>query len=141
MPVEIAIFSDIAYFSYMEKQRINNQHEKVSERKTLRTDGTLHEAVMWKLLKARQVDGLRFRRQFSIGPYILDFYCPECKLAIELDGQNHFSEEGLRHDYTRDKYLKDLGITVLHFENKDIFRSQSVVLEYIRECIQNIKSK
>ena len=97
------------------------------------------EAVMWKLLKNRQVSEARFRRQFSVGPYILDFYCPEVKLCIELDGAGHFGSEGMKHDYVKDKFLASLGIKVLRFENDMIMKMQPVVLSLIEEEIRNLR--
>ena len=62
----------------------HNLKEQKTIRRTLQTHGTPAEAMLWKMLKGRQMDGAKFRRQFSIGPYILDFYCPECRICIEL---------------------------------------------------------
>ena len=122
----------------MAKRRLNNKLELLAERRELRKNGTLHEAVLWKLLKNRQQSGIRFRRQFSVGPYILDFYAPEIKLAIELDGQGHFTEHGLEHDHIRDTYLHTQGITVLRFENIEIFRLQTQVLAAIEDKITEL---
>lgn len=110
------------------KERRKNRTEELAERRSLRTNGTMEEAMMWKVLKNRQVSGVRFRRQFSVGAYILDFYCPELKLCIEIDGAGHYSNEGLRHDYVRDKYLSELGIRVLRFENRAVLKMQPVIL-------------
>ena len=75
-------------------KRSFNRKEKEVQRKELRSNGTKYEATLWLILKNRQIDGVRFRRQFSVGEYILDFYCPELKLGIELDGQGHYTIEG-----------------------------------------------
>ena len=97
--------------------------------------------MMWKVLKNRQVSGVRFRRQFSVGAYILDFYCPELKLCIELDGAGHYNSEGLRHDYVRDKYLSELGIRVLRFENRAVLKMQPVMLAEIEAVIAELREK
>ena len=97
--------------------------------------------MMWKVLKNRQVSGIRFRRQFSVGAYILDFYCPELKLCIELDGAGHYNSEGLRHDYVRDKYLSELGIRVLRFENRAVLKMQPVMLAEIEAVIAELRGK
>ena len=76
---------------------------------------------MWNILKHRQVGGLKFRRQHSIGPYVADFYCPELKLALELDGYYHQTLEGKEHDLKRDQYFYNLGIITLRFENRFVF--------------------
>ena len=125
----------------MKKERLHNTFDLQQDRKALRNGGTMYEASIWNLLKNKQLHGVKFRRQFSIGPYILDFYAPELKLCIELDGQGHFTEEGLRHDYFRDKYLRSLGIKVLHFENETVFRLQPAVLESIEGVIEELRRK
>ncbi len=79
-------------------KRSFNRKEKEVQRKELRSNGTKYEATLWLILKNRQIDGVRFRRQFSVGEYILDFYCPELKLGIELDGQGHYTIEGSLRD-------------------------------------------
>ena len=86
--------------------RFKNKPELKEQRRQLRTYGTAAEATLWGMLKNRQIKGLRWRRQFSVGPYILDFYCPEIKLAIELDGKDHFTESGMEHDIERSRYLE-----------------------------------
>ena len=123
------------------KERRKNRPEELTERRSLRTSGTKEEAMMWKVLKNRQVSGVRFRRQFSVGAYILDFYCPELKLCIELDGAGHYNSEGLRHDYVRDKYLSELGIRVLRFENRAVLKMQPVMLAEIEAVIAELRGK
>lgn len=67
-----------------------------------------------------------------MGPYILDFYCAEEKLAIELDGNDHYTDVGYLRDVNRTKYLEGFGIRVIRFENKEVFRATETVLESIR---------
>ena len=119
------------------KEYSHNLKEQKTLRRTLRTYGTPAEAMMWKMLKGRQMDGARFRRQFSIGPYILDFYCPEFRICIELDGDGHYSADGYEHDLTRNTYLhKEHGITTLRYENKDLFKNPEAVCKQICEIIK-----
>jgi very-short-patch-repair endonuclease len=103
-------------------------------RKELRNHSTSAEATLWLRLKNKQLDGRRFRRQFSVGNYILDFYCPAEKLAVELDGNVHFTEEGLKYDAERDRYLQSIGIRTIRFENRLVF-------ENVEEVISEIKKK
>ena len=110
-----------------------NQKDLKEKRKELRSNSTSAEAVLWSMLKGKQIEGKRWRRQFSIGYYILDFYCPEIKLAIELDGNEHYTVIGKFNDERREEYLKSLGITIIRFENKDIWCSTEHVIETIRE--------
>jgi very-short-patch-repair endonuclease len=101
--------------------KIHNKPELIHLRKKLRNNGTSAEAVMWNILKRSQVGGLKFRRQHSIGPYVADFYCPELKLALELDGHYHTTPAGMEHDYRRDQYFLQQGITTIRFENRWVF--------------------
>ena len=119
------------------KEYSHNLSERKEMRQTLRTHGTSAEAMMWKILKGRQMDGAKFRRQFSIGPYILDFYCPECRICIELDGDGHYSADGYEHDQKRSKYLYDVhGITTFRYENKDVFKYPEAISKQICELIK-----
>ncbi|MGH8474006.1 MAG: endonuclease domain-containing protein, partial [Gammaproteobacteria bacterium] len=69
----------------------------------------------------RQLMDYRFRRQYGVGPYVLDFYCPELKLAIEVDGDNHFEAGAGEYDRERQRYIESLGIRVLRFTNREVF--------------------
>lgn len=115
------------------EDQINNLPHLKTNRRILRNNLTPAEGALWKLLRNKQLDGKRFRRQFSVGNYILDFYCHSEKLAIELDGEHHFTDEGAENDKVRDEYLNNLGIKVLRIENKLVFDIQEQVLEYIKE--------
>jgi len=76
---------------------------------------TMPERLLWKHLSHQQMDGFKFRRQHPAGPFILDFYCPDLKLRIEVDGDQHGRDEGVVHDRNRDAYLKDRDIEILRF--------------------------
>jgi very-short-patch-repair endonuclease len=101
-------------------------------RKELRSKLTPAEARLWTLLKSSRLDGRKFRRQHSVGGYVLDFYCPTEKLAIELDGSGHFTEAGRAHDRERKIFLERFGINVIRFENELVFKEQEFVLDRIR---------
>ena len=75
---------------------------------------------------------MKFRRQHSIGRYVVDFYCPECRLAIELDGQVHFNSIKSEYDDVRTEFLKQLNIRVLRFENGQVFENLESVLNVIK---------
>ena len=119
------------YFWGMQKKRIHNKPELKQFRRALRNNSTSAEAVLWTYLKEKQLEGRKFRRQYSIGNYIVDFYCPCEQLVIELDGENHFWEDGLQHDINRTNYLYTIGIRVIRFENKWIFEDIEFVLREI----------
>lgn len=112
-------------------RNINNQPHLKAFRRKLRSNLTPAEATLWLALKNKQVEGRRFRRQFSVGNYILDFYCPVEKLAIELDGQLHFTDSGFEKDFQRDQYLADKGIKVLRFENEVVFQNLEGIITTI----------
>ena len=115
----------------MKEERLHNKKYLKQYRKDLRNSGTPAEATLWTVLQKKQVAGRKFRRQHSIGNYILDFYCFPEKIAIELDGAYHFTEEGRKKDEERDAYLQSKGITVLHFENKEVFNNLESLLAEI----------
>ena len=115
----------------MQKKRIHNKPELKQFRRALRNNSTSAEAVLWTYLKEKQLEGRKFRRQHSIGNYIVDFYCPCEQLVIELDGENHFWEDGLQQDINRSNYLHTIGIRVIRFENKWIFEDIEFVLREI----------
>ncbi len=122
-------------------QHPNNLKEQTILRKELRNEGTAAEATLWLSLKGRQVEGMRWRRQFGVGPYILDFYCPQLHLCIELDGAPHYTIQGGENDLQREEWLlQEHGIRTIRFENKDIFINHEGVLEYIREVTREILS-
>jgi very-short-patch-repair endonuclease len=94
------------------------------------------ERCLWARIRARQLEGLQFYRQKIIGNYIVDFYCPNAKLVIEVDGGQHYSEEGLRADAIRDEYLKSHGLKVLRFTDTDVLTNIDGVVESIIESLK-----
>ena len=113
-------------------EKIHNIKNLKRSRKKLRSSLTPAEAKLWSLLKNSQLEDRKFRRQHSVGPYALDFYCSSERLCRELDGIAHFTDRGYEYDTARTEYLKTLNIRVLRFENKDIFENTEGVLEEIR---------
>ena len=97
----------------------------------LRHQATDAESLLWRLLRGRQIANAKFRRQHPCPPYILDFYCHELKLAVELDGGQHNEEVGRRRDARREEYLACHGIRVLRFWNNDVLGETEAVLEAI----------
>jgi very-short-patch-repair endonuclease len=106
-------------------------------RRELRNNPTAAEYVLWQHLKGRQVLGRKFRRQHSISRYIVDFYCAECDLAVELDGAPHFQELNAASESERTEFLQSVGLEILRFENRVVFENIEAVLETIREAIRN----
>ena len=99
----------------------------------LRREMTDGEARLWQFLRGRRLDGLRFRRQHAFGSFILDFYCPECRLAIELDGAVHADPDQHQHDIERQAALEAEGIAVLRFTNTAIEQNLPAVLAEIAQ--------
>ncbi len=97
----------------------------------LRKKATNAEKLLWQLLRNRQFGGAKFRRQHPIPPYVLDFYCHESKLGIELDGGVHGKSEQEKSDAERTRYLNRQGIRVIRFWNNDILKNTESVLEVI----------
>ncbi|RDV15852.1 endonuclease domain-containing protein [Pontibacter diazotrophicus] len=110
---------------------LHNRKYLKENRRELRGSLTPAEAELWKYLKEGQMEGRKFRRQHSVANYILDFYCPSERLAIELDGQIHQNSNSEYFDEKRDQALESLGINVLRFENKEIFQNLEAVLQEI----------
>ena len=117
------------------KRGIYNVRATEPKRQELRNFLTPAEAVLWKQLQRRQLDGKKFRRQVSIGPYIVDFYCPECRVVVELDGAAHFEIAGAEYDARRTEYLEENGIRLIRFENRTVFGELEWVLEAIRRSL------
>ena len=115
------------------EDKIHNRNNLKDLRRQNRGNLTLAEAELWKHLQNSKLEGRKFRRQHSVGNYILDFYCPQEKLGIELDGKNHFSDNGYESDQIRTAYLNSLNIRVIRFENKEVFEQLEGVLEEIRQ--------
>lgn len=97
----------------------------------LRSNMTDAEIILWSKLKGRQIKNAQFYRQKPIGNYIADFYCAKYKIVIELDGSQHYTDEGLEYDSERDTYLKFMGLKVLRFTNIQIMKELNSVLEVI----------
>jgi len=113
-----------------------NVSSKKEFRKALRNSLTAPEAVLWASLQRRQLAGKKFRRQVSIGPYIVDFYCAERRLVIELDGAAHFSPTIDEYEAARTNYLQREGLTVIRFENRELKEDIEAVLDRIRRELE-----
>ena len=124
------------YFILMDNKHLFNRKSLKPLRSYLRNKSTSAESVLWNQLKSKNLEGRKFRRQQSIGNYIVDFYCPSEKLIIELDGDPHGDSLQIQKDMTRDKYLEALGFTVLRFENRFVFQEPEIVLNEIKKVFR-----
>lgn len=107
-----------------------SNNEFTTSARTLRKKSTSSEYRLWTYLRDKRL-GYKFRRQYPIGRYILDFYCVERKLAVELDGGQHTSEMHKRYDKQRTLFLNNYGITVIRFWDNEVLSDTDTVLEVI----------
>lgn len=114
---------------------IKNPSNTKAKRRLLRKKMTEAEVVFWSAVRAKQLFGLRVKRQYGIGSYILDFYIPKLQLAIELDGDVHYRPSVLRKDNNKDSFLKQNGIKVLRISNQEVLHNLDGVLRYLTQLI------
>lgn len=117
-----------------------NKASEKQKRRILRKNSTEAEKLVWSRLRKRQLAGVKFRRQYSIGAYVADFYCPEKKLAIEIDGAQHFEEDAMEYDRRREEYMASAGIKTIRFTNKDVFNNMEGVLQKITVTVEEQNS-
>jgi len=117
------------------RKRLHNPTILKERRHELRRNLTPAEALLWSNLKESKLDGKKFRRQHGIGPYIVDFYCPECRLIVELDGAGHQDVLRVERDIQRTLFFEKLGMRVIRFENKHVFEDIELVLNAIRATL------
>jgi very-short-patch-repair endonuclease len=97
----------------------------------LRKDMTDAEKLLWSRIRYKHIKGFQFYRQKPMGKFIVDFYCPKANLVIELDGGQHYSEDGIEKDKIRDDFMSKMGIKVLRFSDREVFENIEAVLEKI----------
>jgi very-short-patch-repair endonuclease len=114
----------------MELSRLNKKPLKYRRRK-LRADATQSEIILWDNIRNRKL-GLRFVRQFSIDNYVIDFYCPEKRIGIELEGGIHKRRDQIKYDKYREEYIKAFGIRLIKFTNEEVCKQTIMVLEKIK---------
>lgn len=117
--------------------KLYNKPELKKIRKKLRDHLTPSEAALWNYLQDRKLHGKKFRRQASIGNYVVDFYCPREKLAIELDGEVHQYESIYTNDKNKENFLTERGIRLVRFENKFVYQNLEEVLKIISKHFIN----
>ncbi len=116
---------------------IFNKKESKQVRKILRKNSTQAEHLLWQELRGKKLLDTKFKRQFSVDKYILDFFCPQLNLVIELDGDIHLEKEAVEYDKIRTIFLNGLGLKVIRFTNDEVFENLSLVLEKIENEILN----
>jgi very-short-patch-repair endonuclease len=111
----------------------HNILELGDRRRELRQQATSQEKLIWEKLRNRKL-GTKFKRQYSIGGYILDFYCAEKRLIVEIDGGIHKTKEAQEYDKIRDKYFEDLEYKTLRISNNEVEKNIDKVLDEIKSC-------
>jgi very-short-patch-repair endonuclease len=117
-----------------------NRELKMRSRE-LRSSMTDAEIRLWSKLRRKQVHSFQFCRQKPIGNFIVDFYCPKARLVIEVDGGQHYQEQGMARDAARDSYLSGLGLEVIRFSNRDVLYNIDGVIAVIVERLERAKER
>lgn len=123
---------------YMVKH-FNNPAQK-NLRRSLRKNQTYMENILWIYLRDRNLNRLKFRRQYSVDKYVIDFYCPEIKLAIELDGDVHDCPEVKIKDHIREECIAEYGISIIRIKNEEIVSNSDKVFKKLEEKINELKN-
>jgi len=111
-------------------------YDDIKERaRAMRKNPTPTEEKLWTRLRKKQVNGMKFRRQVPIGQFIVDFYCPEIRLVIEVDGSVHDEPEVAERDAGRQQHLESLGLRVIRFTNAQVIRELDAVIERIGDIV------
>lgn len=118
------------------QQTIFNRKRQKEARQSLRNNMPMPEQLLWLRLRGKGCSGFKFRRQHGIGPYIVDFYCPDNQLVIEIDGDSHYVPGAAAHDSQREQYMKKLGIKTIRFTNTAIRENIEAVILKILEILQ-----
>ena len=125
-----------------ERDRVRGKMKRnnIPRCRNLRKKQTNAERKLWTILRNRQLNGVKFRRQFSISRYILDFYSPEYRLGIEADGGQHYEDKGRERDELRTKELSRFGVQILRFGDNEILNNIEGVWEVIQDTIEKKKN-
>ena len=120
------------YIARMHQGAKSSTHQNALE---LRHRQTQAEAKLWSLLRNRQLNGKKFRRQHAIAGYVVDFYCHESKIAVEVDGSGHLDEQSREYDKSRTESLHEIGIDVIRFWNEEVLKDSTTVLQKISKFL------
>lgn len=126
-------------FRGRELKRLDHSRAQTLRARSLRRDMTDVEKKLWWRLRGEQL-GYSFRRQHPVGPYVLDFFCAPRRLAIEVDGHQHGTDEAQTHDRRREDFLAKRGICTIRFANHDVSENLEGVLETIWNKAQSLTS-
>jgi len=120
--------------------KLYNKTSEKLKRQQLRREMTKAEKLLWEKLKSQQLENCKFRRQYSVDKFVIDFYSPEIKLAIEVDGDSHFQDGAVEYDAERQTFIESVGIKFLRFTNDDVYHNLEGVIEVIAGKIQSLRT-
>ncbi|NMF66423.1 endonuclease domain-containing protein [Brasilonema octagenarum] len=119
--------------------QLYNKDSEKEKKRLLRQNITKCETLLWEKLRDRQLENCKFRRQYSVDKFVIDFYSPELRLAIEIDGESHFEKGAVEYDKARQEFIESAKITFIRFTNNDVYGNFSGVLESIAEKIRELR--
>jgi len=115
--------------------QVFNKPSEKQKRRSLGTGSPRAELLLWSRLRGKQLSRHKFRRQYNIGAYVVDFYCPALRLAIEVDGDSHYQDNARVYDEQRQTFIESFGIRFLRFTNDDVFERLDGVLAAIEAAL------
>ena len=119
--------------------QLYNKTSEKDKRQSLRNNMPPAEQLVWARLKGKQVENCKFRRQYSVGAFVIDFYSVEIKLAIEIDGESHFIDGANIYDLERQSFIEAAGILFLRFTNIQVYEELDAVIESISQMICDLR--
>ncbi|MDB9316501.1 endonuclease domain-containing protein [Nodularia spumigena] len=120
--------------------KLYNKNTELEKRRLLRQNITKAEKLIWDNIRDRQLENCKFRRQYSVDRFVIDFYSAELKLAIEIDGDSHFQNGAAEYDQARQEFMESVGIKFIRFTNNDVYGNLSGVLESIVQYIRDLRT-
>lgn len=118
---------------------VYNKNSEKEKRRSLRQNIVKAEKIIWDKIRNRQIEDCKFRRQYSVDKFVIDFYSPILKLAIEIDSESHFQEGAAEYDRERQMYIESLGIKFIRFTNNDVYENLDGVLESIAMKVRELR--
>jgi very-short-patch-repair endonuclease len=109
--------------------------------RTLRKEQTTAEKLLWRGLRNRNLEEIKFRRQHPVGPFIVDFYCHAAQLVIEVDGEVNELEVVRKRDKRREEYLRQQGLTIIRFTNEEVIAELGRVLDDIERLVKSLSRR
>ena len=121
--------------------QIFNKTSEKQKRRDLRKNSPAAERLLWTQLRGNRLNGYKFRRQYGIDRYVVDFYCPALRLAIEIDGDSHYWDHAQEYDAQRQAFIEALGIRFLRFTNTEVYQHMEGVIAAIENTISAVEGK